>query len=140
MKSKTKNGLAVVSAFMGVLAFAACSGSDNDRVSGGVTEDAGVVAIKDLDVAGLAQKGPFVNGSEVTVQGIDCKTMKFTEEEFTGKVKNDKGDFGVDDVNLSSSCALFEVSGYYLNEFTGKKFHQLEQALRIFLHGFWSCY
>ena len=62
-----------------------------------------------------------MKGSAVTVQGIDCKTMKFTNEEFTGKVKSDKGDFGVDDVNLSASCALFEVSGYYLNEVTGKK-------------------
>ena len=54
----------------------ACS---EDKFAGGVTEDAGL-AIKDLDVAGLAQKGPFVKGSVVTVQGVDCKTMKFTEE------------------------------------------------------------
>ena len=111
-------------AWISALAFAsavlmACSGGD--KTAGGSSEDAGIVAVKDLDVAGLAQKGPFVKGSEVTVQGIDCKTMKFTDEEFTGKVKSDKGDFGVDDVNLSASCALFEVSGYYLNEVTGKK-------------------
>ena len=111
-------------AWISVLAFAsavlmACSGGD--KTAGGSSEDAGIVAVKDLDVAGLAQKGPFVKGSEVTVQGVDCKTMKFTDEEFTGKVKSDKGDFGVDDVNLSASCALFEVSGYYLNEVTGKK-------------------
>ena len=96
---------------------AACS---DGRVAGGVTEDAGL-AIKDLDVAGLAQKGPFVKGSAVTVQGVDCKTMKFTEEKFSGKVKSNKGDFDVDDVNLSASCALFEVSGYYLNEVSGEK-------------------
>ncbi len=111
-------------AWISALAFAsavlmACSGGD--KTAGGSSEDAGIVAVKDLDVAGLAQKGPFVKGSEVTVQGVDCKTMKFTDEEFTGKVKSDKGDFGVDDVNLSASCALFEVSGYYLNEVTGKK-------------------
>ena len=100
------------------LILAACS---SEKVAGGASGDAGVVAIKDLDVAGLAQKGPFVKGSEVTVQGLDCKTMEFTEEKFTGKVKSNKGDFGVDDVNLSASCALFEVSGYYLNEFTGEK-------------------
>ena len=92
----------------------------DDKVAGGVTEDAGL-AIRDLDVAGLAQKGPFVKGSVVTVQGVDCKTMKFTEEEFTGKVKSNKGDFGVDDVNLSATCALFSVSGYYMNEFTGEQ-------------------
>ena len=38
----------------------------DDKVAGGVTEDAGL-AIKDLDVAGLAQKGPFVKGSVVKV-------------------------------------------------------------------------
>ena len=98
--------------------FWACSG---DKTAGTSEESEGIYAVKNLDVAGLAQKGPFVKGSAVTVQGVDCKTMKFTDEEFTGKVKSDKGDFGVDDVNLSASCALFEVSGYYMNEVTGKK-------------------
>ena len=98
--------------------FWACS----DIKTAGTDEQVeGSYAIKDLDVAGLAQKGPFVKGSEVTAQGVDCKTMKFTDEKFTGKVKSNKGDFGIDDVNLSASCALFEVSGYYLNEFTGEK-------------------
>ena len=100
------------------LILAACS---SEKVAGGASGDAGVVAIKDLNVAGLAQKGPFVKGSAVTVQGVDCKTMKFTEEEYKGKVKSNKGDFGVDDVNLSASCALFTVSGYYMNEVTGEK-------------------
>ncbi len=98
--------------------FWACSG---DKTAGTSEESEGLYAVKNLDVAGLAQKGPFVKGSAVTVQGVDCKTMKFTEEKYEGKVKSDKGDFGVDDVNLSASCALFTVSGYYLNEFTGKK-------------------
>ena len=96
---------------------AACS---DDKMAGGTTEDAGL-AIKDLDVAGVSQKGPFVKGSAVTVQGIDCKTMELTHEIFEGTVKSDKGDFGVDDVNLTVSCALFEVTGYYFNEVTGKK-------------------
>ena len=93
--------------------------SDSDKTAGGTTEDAGIIA--DLNVAGLTQKGPFVKGSAVTVQGIDCKTMEFTDEKFEGKVKSDKGDFEVKDVNLSSTCAVFEVSGNYLNELTGKK-------------------
>jgi len=93
--------------------------SDSDKTAGGTTEDAGIIA--DLNVAGLTQKGPFVKGSAVTVQGIDCKTMEFTDEKFEGEVKSDKGDFEVKDVNLSSTCAVFEVSGNYLNELTGKK-------------------
>ena len=93
--------------------------SDDKGVAGGSTEDAGIIA--NLNVAGLTQKGPFVKGSEVTVQGIDCKTMKLTNEHFEGKVKSDKGDFAIEGVSLKSTCALFEVTGDYLNEFTGKK-------------------
>ena len=92
---------------------------DGNKTAGGSTEDAGIIA--DLNVAGVSQKGPFVNGSVVTVQGIDCKTLKFTDEVFEGKVKSDKGDFAIEGVSLKSTCALFEVTGVYLNEFTGKK-------------------
>jgi len=104
-------------AFAFVSIFSACS----EKVAGGSSDDAGIYAIKDLDVAGVSQKGPFVKGSAVTVQGIDCKTVELTHEIFEGSVKSDKGDFGVDDVNLSVSCALFEVTGHYFNEVTGKK-------------------
>ena len=95
---------------------AACS---DDKMAGGTTEDAGVIA--NLDVAGLAQKGPFVKGSVVTLQGVDCKTMDFTDEVFKGAVINDDGEYVVENVNLSVVCALLEVTGYYLNENTGKK-------------------
>ena len=114
----TKKGLAVVSAMMGMsVLFAACSTTEDDRISGGVSEDAGFVA----DVAGVAQKGPFVKGSAVTVRGIDCKTLEFTDQVFEGVIKSDKGDFALDSVALDSSCAVIEVSGKYLNEVTGKK-------------------
>ena len=107
-----------VSAFVGMsVLFAACSSDDEERVSGGVTEDAGFVA----DVAGVAQKGPFVKGSAVTVRGIDCKTLEFTDQVFEGAIKSDKGDFALDSVALDTSCAVIEVSGKYLNEVTGKK-------------------
>ena len=96
--------------------FWACSGKDG--VAGGASGDMGIVA---KDIAGEAQKGPFVKGSAVTVQGIDCKTLQLTDEHFEGKVKSDKGNFAFDDVTLSSTCALFEATGKYRNELTGKK-------------------
>ena len=55
--------------------------SDGDKTAGGTTEDAGIIA--DLNVAGVTQKGPFVKGSAVMVQGIDCKTMELTNEKLT---------------------------------------------------------
>lgn len=95
---------------------AACSDDESDDFVGGASGDMGIVA---KDIAGLAQKGPFVKNSKVTVQGIDCKTLELTDEIFEGKINSDKGDFAFDDVTLSSTCALFEVSGIYRNEITG---------------------
>ena len=97
--------------------FWACS-DDKSDVAGGASGDMGIVA---KDIAGLAQKGPFVKGSAVTIRGIDCKTLELSDEIFEGEIESDKGDFAFDDVTLSSTCALFEVSGKYRNELTGKK-------------------
>ena len=120
--------------FLGAAAIAilmvACSGSDDKSVAGGTTDDAGIVAVKDLNVAGVTQKGPFAKGSAVTVRGIDCKTMKLTDEIFEGEVKSDKGDFTVEGVTLKSTCAVLEVTGRYLNELSGKKSSE-EITLRV---------
>lgn len=105
-------GAAAMAAFV-----AACSSSDDKDVAGGASGDMGIVASA---ITGDAQKGPFVKGSAVTVQGIDCKTLQLTDERFEGEVKSDKGDFAVKDVSLKSTCALFEVTGLYRSEITGK--------------------
>jgi len=98
--------------------FWACSG---DKTAGTDEQSEGLYAIKNLDIAGVSQKGPFVKGSAVTVQGIDCKTMEFTDEVFEGEVKNNMGEFVVEKVNLSTTCAVVEVTGEYRSEMTGKK-------------------
>ena len=108
--------------FFGILAmntlFWACS--DND-VAGGASGDAGVVAIKDRDIAGVSQKGPFVTGSAVTVQELDGITLKQTGKSFKGTIKSDKGDFAIKDINLQSQYAILEANGYYRDEISGKK-------------------
>ena len=98
--------------------FWACSG---DKTAGTDEQSEGLYAIKNLDIAGVSQKGPFVKGSAVTVQGINCKTMEFTDEVFDGEVKNNMGEFVVEKVNLSTTCAVVEVTGEYRSEMTGKK-------------------
>lgn len=103
--------------------FWACSSSSSspggeEDVSGGASGDMGIVA---MQITGVAQKGPFVKGSVVTVRGIDCETMELTGEVFESAAESGKGDFTVDSVMLSTStCAIFEVTGKYLNELTGK--------------------
>ena len=98
-----------------------CACSEGNKNAGTTEESEGLYAVRDLDIAGVTQKGPFVTGSTVSVLGIDCKTMILTGERFTGVVINDKGEFTVEEVNLKSSCAVLEVTGYYFNEVTGEK-------------------
>ena len=100
------------------LVLQACS--DND-VAGGASGDAGIVAIKNREIAGVTQKGPFLVGSSVTIQELDGHTLGQTGNSFRVSVKSDQGDFAVKGVNLVSQYALLEVNGYYRNEVTGKK-------------------
>jgi len=110
-----------VSAFAMMSLLAACSGNDGKDVVGGASGDAGVVAVKDWEVAGVSQKGPFVTGSAVTVQELDGITLKQTGKSFKGTIKSDKGDFAIKDINLESQYAILEASGYYRDEISGKK-------------------
>ena len=107
--------------FFGLFAVCAMFWACSDNVAGGASGDAGIVAVKNLDVAGVSQKGPFVIGSAVTVQGIDCKTLEFSNEHFEGEVKSGMGDFIVKGVSLKSTCAMLKVTGKYLDELTGKE-------------------
>ena len=97
--------------------FWACA---EDYTAGTSEESEGIVAIKDREIAGVSQKGPFLVGSSVTVQELDGLTFVQTGKSFRAGVKNNQGDFVIKGVNLVSQYALLEVEGYYRNEYTGK--------------------
>lgn len=103
-----------------VFALFLASCSDDSKTAGGSTEDSGIVAIKDRDVAGVAQKGPFVKGSAVTVYELEGKSLNPTGRIFTTKVSSDKGEYAFQKLNLVSQYAVFEALGYYRNEVTGE--------------------
>lgn len=100
--------------------FILSSCSKDDKTAGGITEDQGV-AIIDKDIAGVSQKGPFVNGSSIHLYGLDVKKLTQTGSVFTGKIRNDKGDFSIVGINLNSQHALLEATGFYRNEVSGEK-------------------
>ncbi|SHL25413.1 FISUMP domain-containing protein [Fibrobacter sp. UWH4] len=99
--------------------FFACS---ENNTAGGTSEEAeGIVAIKNREITGVTQKGPFLVGSSVAIQELDGETLVQTGRSFKTSVKSDLGDFSVKNVNLASQYALLEVTGYFYNEVTGKK-------------------
>lgn len=107
-------------AISGLFLLSAC-GDDGSKTAGGTEEDAGIIAITDKMVSGVSQKGPFANGSSVTVYELDGKTLAQTGSSFEGKIKNDLGEFSVKVVSLASQYALLKANGFYRNEITGEK-------------------
>ena len=101
------------------LVFAACG--DDSKTSGGSVEDQEVIAISDKTISGVSQKGPFVNGSSVTVQELNGETLAQTGDSYEGKIKNDLGEFSVKVTKLASQYALLKANGFYRNEVTGEK-------------------
>ena len=91
--------------------FWACS---SENVSGGNEALDGMIN-------GVSQKGPFLEGSSVTMQELDENSLAQTGKSFKGKVVNDRGDFSIENVALDHPYVLLEVNGYYRNEVTGKK-------------------
>lgn len=112
-------GFAKAVAVSCLLLLAACG--DDDKTAGGTEEDAGVIAISEKIVSGVSQKGPFVNGSSVTVQELDGETLTQTGLGFEGKIKSDLGEFSVKVAKLASQYALLKANGFYRNEVTGEK-------------------
>lgn len=108
-------------AISGLFLLTACGDDGSSKTAGGTEEDAGIIAITDKMVSGVSQKGPFANGSSVTVYELDGKTLAQTGSSFEGKIKNDLGEFSVKVVSLASQYALLKANGFYRNEITGEK-------------------
>ena len=106
-----------------IIAFAVlclCGCSDDDKHAGGATEET-QMAIEDKTIAGVSEKGPFVNGSAVRLYELNFETLGQTGRAFTGKIASDRGDFRYTHLNLESQYVLLEANGFYRNEVSGEK-------------------
>lgn len=72
--------------------------------------------IHNKTISGLAEKGPFLEGSTVTLYELDDITKEKTGKSFSGNVSGGRGEFTVPDVELTSPYALIEVKGKFMSE------------------------
>lgn len=70
-------------------------------------------------INGVIQKGPFVSGSKVTVAELDQK-LNLTGKTFTTTILNDRGEFSLKDLPLSTDYVQIIVDGFFFNEIKGK--------------------
>lgn len=123
MRKSLQRSVATAAISLLLLLLAACS---NDKHAGGTSEETQIIAIEDRTVAGVSQKGPFLQGSSITVQELDGEALiesgklRQTGKSFKGKIASDTGTFLIKDISLKSQFALLETEGFYRNEVTGE--------------------
>ena len=70
-----------------------------------------------VTVSGQVQKGPYVQGTEITVRELDS-SMTPTGNTFTGTIDDNTGSFSIKG-NLSNKIVELSADGYYFNEVSG---------------------
>jgi len=71
-------------------------------------------------ITGYVQKGPFVNGSSITVYDLKSD-LSSTGKSFNTQISDNKGTFELDNIELSSNYASLKADGFYYNEVQGKQ-------------------
>lgn len=108
-----KNRLLTFATFV-VLSMSSCSNNDS-----GNSEPPGPVIDK-TNVSGTIEKGPFVQGSKVTLYELDSNLSQ-TGKSFKTQTTSDLGAFVFDSpIQLNSQFVELETSGYFYNEVEGK--------------------
>lgn len=98
-------------AIAAVLMFASCSSS---------TESEGTEGPTKKQILGHIEKGPFVEGSEVTLTDLN-KDLSQTGRSYTTNTTNDLGKFDFGQArSLSSGLVELKTSGYFYNECKGR--------------------
>lgn len=74
---------------------------------------------KKYEVNGLAQKGPFLAGTNITIAELE-EDLKPTGKSFFSTVSDNKGNFSIPNVDFSSSYVELISDGYYYHESRGE--------------------
>lgn len=69
-------------------------------------------------VTGQVQKGPYINGTSITMSELNSSLAQ-TGNIFTTQISNNIGSFEIDNISLTSSYVEFSASGYYFDEVKG---------------------
>ena len=75
--------------------------------------------LKKAGFSGYVQKGPFSNGSSVTIAELD-KNLNQTGKTYFTTISDNLGSFEKKNIALVSNFVTLKADGYYFNEVSGK--------------------
>jgi hypothetical protein len=80
--------------------------------------NAGNEPISKEEINGFVQKGPFINGTEISLFELDAE-LNQTGTNYTTQVLDNTGAYSFQNVDLNYPIAEFKADGFYYNEITG---------------------
>ena len=116
-------------AALAALVLTACGGGGGDSVA--VVNSPSSFMVE----SGLAQKGPLMQGSQITINELAFSTFQPSGRSFDFEVTNNLGTFDPSGIKFSSPYLSTTAEGYYFNEITG-----LPSADTVFLRGLSDLY
>ena len=72
------------------------------------------------NIIGYAQKGPFINGSSVTIYDLQSD-LSATGKSYNSQIIDNKGTFQLSNISLSSNYVGLRADGFYYNEISGQQ-------------------
>lgn len=85
---------------------------------GGGTDATPVTPPPSIGVSGYAQKGPFINGTTITIYELQ-DNLSPSGKSFDSQIKDNTGKFSLSNVSLSSKYVKLKAEGFYYNEISG---------------------
>lgn len=93
-----------------ILAFLqACSSSDDDLKTKTIDKEV---------INGFVQKGPYLNGTAITIAELD-QNLTATGKNFTTQIIDNTGTFEINNITLESEFVELRADGFYFNEVEG---------------------
>lgn len=99
---------------LGLGMFFSCQEKNED-----LEPDPSSTAISKAVFSGYVQKGPFVNGSSVTILELD-ENLDQTGKTYFTTISDNFGSFEKKNIDLVSNYVSLKADGYYFNEVSGK--------------------
>ncbi|MEM8969694.1 MAG: hypothetical protein AAGE93_24965, partial [Bacteroidota bacterium] len=83
-------------------------------------EESTISDTKITNLEGYVQKGPFINGTAITLSELDEKLIA-TGRNFTTQIADNRGSFSLKDIELESEFVQLQAEGFYFDEVKGEK-------------------
>lgn len=82
--------------------------------------DESTPVIKKESISGLVQKGPFINGTSISINELNTDLSQ-TGKIYSTQITDNKGSFEIGNVELVSNFVSLKADGFYFNETIGEQ-------------------